>query len=74
MCKQAIQLGGSDKEIVLDALNLKAICMFRLGQLLESVKVLRQARNLKAKIQFEIEERRRMRIKKDDDDDLIGFF
>ena len=48
--------------------------MFRLGQLIESVKVLRQARTLKAKILFDIEERRRLRMKKDEDDDLIGFF
>lgn len=53
---------------------MKGICLFRLGELIESVKVLAKARVLKKRIEDEIEERRRARMKKDEDADVLGFF
>ena len=73
MCDKAYQLGGHDKEIMLDSLNLKGICLFRLGELIESVKVLSKARVLQKRIEDEIEERRRAREKKEVDE-VMGFF
>ena len=40
MCSEAIKLGGNDQEIILDALKLKGVCWFRLGELRRSVEVL----------------------------------
>lgn len=76
MCSIAYDLGardGRDKEIMLDALKLKGICLYRLGELIKSVKVLHKARILQAKIEEEIEERRRARENRTVDE-VIGFF
>ena len=76
MCSRAYELGakdGKDKEIMLDALKLKGICLYRLGELIESVKVLYKARMLQTKIWEEIEERRRAREHREVDE-VIGYF
>lgn len=67
-CDKAIEVGGSDKEIIMDAYNLKGICLFRLGSLIDAVKALYKARKIKAKIDAEIEERRLARLKVDIDE------
>jgi len=58
---------------MLDSLKLKGICLYRLGELIESVKVLYKARMLETKIKEEIEARRRARMHVDVDE-VIGFF
>ena len=58
----------------MDAMNLKGICLFRLGELIESVQVLQKARNLNDIYNAEKEERRRARMKHDDYDEVIGYF
>lgn len=43
MCSRAYELGakdGKDREIMLDSLKLKGVCLYRLGELIEAVKVL----------------------------------
>ena len=40
MCEQAIKFAGNDQQIVLDSLNLKGVCLYRLGHLLEAMKTL----------------------------------
>jgi len=40
LCDKAYALGRDDKEIIVDAMNLKGICLFRLGNLIEAVKML----------------------------------
>ena len=76
MCSRAYSLGakdGKDKEIMLDALKLKGVCLYRLGELIEAVKVLYKARMLQAKIDEEIEARRRAREHRVVDE-VIGYF
>ena len=43
-CNKAISHAGSDKELVLDSLSLKGICFYRLGHILEAVRILHMAR------------------------------
>ena len=74
MCDRAYQLSGHDREIMLDSLKLKGMCLFRLGSLIESVKVLYKARMLQRKINAEIEARRRARMKKEIEDEIVGYF
>ena len=73
MCDKAYELGGHDKEIMLDALKLKGMCLFRLGELIKSVKVLYKARMLQRKINEEIEARRRAR-EKHEVEEIDGYF
>ena len=76
MCSKAYELGakdGKDKDIMLDALKLKGICKYRLGELIDSVKVLYKARMLKAKIDEEVEARRKAREHKVVDH-VVGYF
>ena len=73
MCQRAFELGHHDNKIKLDSLNLKGICLFRLGELIESVQVLQKARNLNNRILEEQEERRRAREKKEVDE-VVGYF
>lgn len=72
-CDKAIEVSGTDKEIIIDAYNLKGICLFRLGSLIEAVKALYKGRKIRAKLDQEIEERRLARLKVDVDE-LVGFF
>lgn len=62
MCDIAVQLSGLDKEIKHDALCLKGVCLFRMGQLIQAVAALYKARRIKKMIQEEIEEQRRRRM------------
>ena len=39
-CKRAVELGGNDSEIMIDALNLQGVCKFRLGSLIKAVGLL----------------------------------
>jgi len=76
MCCVAYDLGakdGKDKEIMLDALKLIGICLYRLGELIKSVKVLSKARMIQQQIYEEIEERRRARENRVVDE-VIGYF
>ena len=73
MCDKAYELGGHDKEIMLDALKLKGMCLFRLGELIKSVKVLYKGRMLQKKINDEIEARRRAR-EKHEVEEIDGYF
>ena len=74
MCDKSYKLGGSDKLIKLDALKLKGVCLFRLGNLIDSVGALAKAKILEAQIQEEEEERRRKTIFKNSDDEIIGSY
>ena len=76
MCTKSYNLGardGKDKDIMLDSLKLKGVCLYRLGELIEAVKVLFKARMLQSKIDEEIEERRRARENRVVDE-VIGYF
>ena len=44
MCNEAMKYAGSDKELVLDSLSLKGVCLYRLGHLLEAMRILHLAR------------------------------
>ena len=66
-------MGGTDKEMIMDAYNLKGICLFRLGSLIDAVKALYKARKFEAKIKQEVEDRRRARMKVVVDE-VVGFF
>ena len=44
MCNEAMKYAGNDKELVLDSLSLKGICLYRLGHLLEAMRILHLAR------------------------------
>ena len=74
MCSEAIKLGGNDQEIVLDALKLKGICWFRLGELGRSVEVLTKHQMMSFNIKSDLEAKRRARIKRNMADDIIGYF
>lgn len=50
MCEKAVELGGNDHEIKIDALNLQGVCLFRLGNLLGAVKVLFKARMIRRRV------------------------
>ena len=43
-CNSAIKYAGADKELILDSLSLKGICLYRLGHLIEAVRILHLAR------------------------------
>ena len=58
---------------MLDALKLKGVCLYRLGELIEAVKVLYKARMLQQRIDEEIEEQRRKRENRSIDE-VIGYF
>ena len=51
-------MAKNDTEIKLDALNLQGVCLFRLGRLIESVKILFKGKMLKKRLDDEEEERR----------------
>lgn len=71
-CKRAVELGGNDEEIKIDALNLQGICEFRLGNLIESVGVLHKAKMLRARKIAEEDDRRERLRKKCDLDEIEG--
>ena len=50
MTDYAIKLAGSDLEVMMDALTLKSVCLYRLGSLIESVNVMHQSRRVQKKI------------------------
>lgn len=73
-CERAYKLGGNDNEIMIDALNLQGICLFRLGKLIESVKVLFKAKMIRNRL-IEEEAARRERMKKKDVlDEIVGYY
>ena len=74
MCDRACQLAGSDKEIMLDALKLKGICLFRLGKLIDSVSSIYKAKVIENRIREEEESRRLARMKQEEEDEVLGYF
>ena len=59
---------------MIDALNLEGICLFRLGRLIESVKVLFKAKMIRNRL-IEEEAARRERMKKKDVlDEIVGYY